>query len=158
MDTQLKQNESKRISRLVPVWYFQAFGLKIMGLTYETIARECGKSVSAVEKLFYSKGFMYNYWQEWSKERKDRNSADAMDMIFGHLPEYTRAAIMVAKNTTNPMGVKQRERLFDYTLGKPVERTVNLNLDTSFADWVKQETLNDELEAKKLSQEPDPVV
>ena len=60
-------------------------------------------------------------------------------MIMTHLPDYTMAAIIAAKNPDTPWGVRQRIDLMDRAMGKVKERTENLNVNVSFVDWVKQQ-------------------
>lgn len=132
--TSQKTTNSKSV---IPAWYFIAFGLRMKGLTFAQIAEYVRKHPDYVRSLFARSGAMYEYWREHANEEQKDNTEAAMDMIFGHLPEYTRAAIVVAKNTTSMIGVAQRDRLFDYALGKPEDR-IKLNATVgvfNFTDW-----------------------
>ncbi len=121
---------------LVPPWYFTAFGLRMQGLTYDQIAESVRKSPAHVRSLFAKSGAMYEYWREYASIEQQDNVEAAIDMVFGKLPTLMRAAINTAL-MPNMAGVVQRERLFDYTLGKPEDRikiqaTVGI---FNMADW-----------------------
>lgn len=126
---------------LLPAWYYDAFALRMLGATYKKIAQETNHSEAQVKKLFARGGKLYELWQRYVTEGK----ADALDetvtMLHGNLPDMARAAIMTATTAGNMPGVVQRKHLFDFLLGTPEQR---LKIDariTTFADWVKMETI-----------------
>lgn len=137
MSDELKKIETRDV---VPLWYFQAFQLRLMGVGSEKIATALGMSKSSVDKLFYKNGPYYPLWREFAETAVAENKERSMDMMHGHLPVITQAAVETAK-MMNMTGVAQRNKVFDYTLGKPKER-VELNATVgvySLSDWAKQQ-------------------
>ena len=126
MSEEIVQNHTKP-EKPVPLWYYDAFGLRIMGLTLEQIAERTGKSHSHVRSLFASKGRIYKFWREYVESRKKDAHEEILDMIWGHLPDVIRARIVHAK--TLGMGSNQAaEILLKYTLGDPSKPSVQNNI------------------------------
>lgn len=135
--TPQKSTDSKK---MLPAWYFSAFGHRMQGNTYEQIAEIVRKHPDTVRHLFAKSGAMYDYWREWASMEQQDNVEAAVDMVFGKLPVLMKAAINTAL-LPNMAGVVQRERLFDYTLGKPEDRikiqaTVGI---FNMSDWAIQQ-------------------
>lgn len=138
-ENQPAQNNTSS-KEILPAWYFSAFGHRMQGLTYEQTAELVRKHPDTVRHLFSKNGAMYNYWREWATMEQQDNVEATVDMVFGKLPMLMRAAINTAL-MPNMAGVVQRERLFDYTLGKPEDRikiqaTVGI---FNMADWAIQQ-------------------
>ena len=131
---------------IVPVWYYEAFGLKIKGVSYPNIAKTLGKSLSSVKQIFYSKGKMYRFYREYAEAQKAENVEDALDMMMAHIPDVLRMEIVAAQDHgENPMvAMLSRHKIMDYALGKPEDRLkINASIAVmTFADWVKQTTIN----------------
>ena len=121
---------------ILPALYFTAFGHRMQGLTYAQIAEIVGKHPDYVRSLFSKGGAMYEYWREFALMEQQENVEATIDMVFGKLPMLMRAAINTAL-MPNMAGVVQRERLFDYTLGKPEDR-IKIQASVgifNMADW-----------------------
>lgn len=130
---------------LVPVKYYEIFALRIIGLTYKQIANKTNYSEDRIKHLFYSKGVLCELWLSWVETAKKESIDEAIDMMFGHLPDIMRANILHAKSQSVG-AVLARKIIFEYTLGKPEDR---IKLDAkvgifTFADWIKQQTLLDQ--------------
>lgn len=140
MSKEITQNSTKW--SLVPAKYYDVFALRILGLTYEQIAEKTNYSPDRIRHLFARGGVLYKFWRSWVEDFKKESVDEALDMMFGHLPDIVRANILHAKSQA--MGaVLARKMLFEYTLGKPEDRlkiSAAVGVFT-FADWVKQQTL-----------------
>lgn len=137
------QNATK--NGLVPAKYYDIFGLRILGLTYKQIAEKIGYSEQHIRRLFAKGGMLYSFWEQWLDVAKEDSIDEAINMMFGHLPDIVRANILDAKMTNSPVAVAARKMIFEYTLGKPEERMkIDAKLGTyTFTDWVKAETLKE---------------
>lgn len=111
----------------VPFWYYEAFGLRIMGLTYDQIAEKVQKNPVYVRELFSHKGRIYKFWREFAENRQKEAHEEILDMIWGHLPDVIRARIVHAKSLG--MGSNQAaEILLRYTLGNTEKPTIQNNI------------------------------
>lgn len=118
------QNDTKS---LVPIAYFDIFSLRLLGMTYAEISAKTGYSESHVRRLFAKNGAMHEIWQSYQQEAKESGIDDAITMMFGNLPDITRALIETAKG--NGRGaIEAGKIIMHYTLGKPPEK-VNLQAD-----------------------------
>jgi len=89
-------------------------------LTYAQIAEKTGYSEAHVRRLFAKGGTLYNLWLDFQKDAFEEGVEDAITMMFGHLPDITRALIMQAKSM-QPGAVRAAEMIFNYTLDKSPE-------------------------------------
>jgi 2-iminoacetate synthase ThiH len=117
------QNDTKY---LVPATYFRMFNLRLLGLTYAQIAEKTGYLEAHIRRLFAKDGALYNLRLDLQKDAFEEGVEDDITMMFGHLPDITRALIMQAKNM-QPGAVKAAEMIFNYTLDQSSEKT---NLQT----------------------------
>jgi len=146
--TPLSTTKPDKPDKLLPAWYYDAFALKIMGLTYAQIGAKLKHHEDTVKKLFARSGPMFEFWREYVENHKKNNLEEVMDMFWGHLPDIAKAAIVTAKSL-NMTGVVQRDKIFDLTLGKPTEK---LKVEAmvgimNFSDWAKIQA--QEIRAKK---------
>lgn len=118
------QNDTKS---LVPIAYFDIFSLRLLGMTYTEIADKTGYSESHVRRLFAKNGAMHDIWESYRKEAKEGGIDDAITMMFGNLPDITRALIERAKGSGRG-AVEAGKIIMHYTLGKPPEK-VNLKAE-----------------------------
>ena len=112
------QNDTKS---LVPAAYFRMFNLRLLGLTYAQIADKTGYSEAHVRRLFAKGGALYDLWLEFQKSAFEEGVQESVTMMYGHLPDITRALIMQAKSM-QPGAVKAMEMIFNYTLDKTAEK------------------------------------
>jgi hypothetical protein len=128
---------------LVSTVYYQMFQLRLMGLTYPQIAGKTGYSEDHVKHIFAKGGVLYELWQEWKRAAKENSLEEALDLMFGHLPDIARANVVDAKQTNSPVGIAARKMIFDYTLGKPEEKLkVNAQVGIyTVADLIKAATI-----------------
>lgn len=140
MSEEITQKNTKLA--LVPAKYYEIFALRMLGLTYEQIAEKTKYTADHIRHLFARGGVLHDFWRNWVEDFKKENVDEAMDMMFGHLPDIVRANILHAKSQA--LGaVLARKMLFEYTLGKPEDRLkINAAVGIfTFADYVKQQTL-----------------
>lgn len=81
----------------VPPWYYMAFHLRMLGLTYEKIAEKVGHHEDHVRKLFAKGGALETMWKEYRDETARANAEEAMTIILGHLPNIARAMVAEAQ-------------------------------------------------------------
>lgn len=146
-------------SGVVPIKYYEMFALRVLGLTYAQIAEKVGFSEGWVRQLFMNSGVLGQLWKSWVEKAKGDSVEEALTMAFGHLPDAMRSNIFDAKQVGTPVAVASRKMLFDYTLGKPVEKhLVKVNVST-FAEWAEKEALkiqeNEQSKSREISTEPD---
>lgn len=151
----LQENTS---GSLLPAVYYDMFAMRIAGAEYKQIAEQTGYSYSHVRTLFSKNGKIYDFWQKWVQEKKAENVQQALDTMFGHLPDVVKANITHALTIGKEGSVMARKILFDYTLGTPEQR---VKLDArvavgSLADWVKLKTQqNDRPDPQEVSKPAD---
>lgn len=109
------QNDTKS---LVPAAYFKMFSLRLLGYTYAQIADKTGYSEAHVRRLFAKGGVLHSMWQDFQQTATEEAKDDSITMMYGHLPDITRALIMQAKSM-GPGAIRAAEIIFSYTLGKP---------------------------------------
>lgn len=155
MTEEIIPNNTKSI---VPLKYYEMFGLRIMGLTYKQIAEKTDYSEAHIKLLFSNNGVLGKLWADWLEKAKGDNVEESLSMMFGHLPDIVRANIIDAKQMGTPTAIAARKMIFEYTLGKPEEKLKfdgRLGIFT-FADWIKAETLKDQQNGQTtLPKEPD---
>jgi hypothetical protein len=135
MNTDVQKSTDHKMP--IPAWYMEAFALRMMGYTYQEIARKTQKSDSHIRNLFAKSGKLYGYWRDYVEEHKSHNIEEALDMAFAHLPNAMRAHIIASQNVKSSVGLEARRDLFAYTLGKPDQR-VKLDAKVgifNFGDW-----------------------
>lgn len=96
------------------------FSLRLLGLTYSQIAEKTGYSEVHVRRLFAKGGVLHGMWQDFQQTATEEAKDDSITMMYGHLPDITRALIMLAKSN-RPGAVRAAGIIMDYTLGKPAE-------------------------------------
>jgi hypothetical protein len=135
------ENNKQNLTKPLPAWYFEAFALRVRGLTYKSIAERLKKNESYVRQLFMKTGPLYEYYRDYVTNHKQEEVEQALDMMFGHLTDVVRLDIIAAQNTKSMVGHLARETIKAHTLGKPEER---LKLEgglvvASFAEWAAQQ-------------------
>lgn len=132
-DTQ-KLTESKS---LLPSWYYDAFALRLAGLTYDKISEKLQKHPAYVRSIFAKGGKLYDFWRSYVENEKDERIQESLDMMHGHLPDVIRAMIIRAEKNGGIAGVEAGKVLLSYTMGKP-EQHVKLDAKVgifNFGDW-----------------------
>jgi len=137
MAEELKESESSREMKLLPTWYYNAFALRFLGFKYEEIAKQTGKSLSVVQKLFYKNGALFKYWRDYVEHRKAEQIEESNDMLFSRLPDSVRRLIMHAQQGKGLVSLEAIKTQMQYTMGKPEDR---IKLDATvgifnFTDW-----------------------
>ena len=95
-------------------------------MTYSQIAEKTGYSEAHVRRLFAKGGALYGLWLDFQKDAFEEGVHESVTMMFGHLPDITRALIMQAKSM-QPGAVRAAEMIFNYTLDKSPESPALLN-------------------------------
>jgi hypothetical protein len=133
---------------LFPIIYYEIFALRIMGLTYKQIASKIGYSEDHIKHLFYSKGVLRELLQSWLETTKKENIDEAINMMYGHLPDIMRTTIINARTPNSMIGIMAAKIIFEYTLGKPGRLIKNESKAEvfTFTDWIKQTTLEEKAE------------
>lgn len=133
-DQPIQQNTERR---LLPAWYYEAFGYKMAGLNYAQIAEKCGYSHVRVRTIFARGGALYDLYREWVETKKADAIEESVDMMFSHLPDTIRMMVLRAKNNPGLVGLEAGKVIMGYTLGKPEER-MKLNATVAvvnLTDW-----------------------
>lgn len=123
--------------------YVNIFTMRFLGLTFDQIAEKTGYNSAYLRRLFMEGGKLHNLYQDFREKAKEMGVQEAVDMMFGQLPDIVRAMIMTAKTPYSATGVSAGKQIMEYTLGKPPE-TVHVRgavVHGTFADWMKAETL-----------------
>lgn len=126
MASETLQNTTEEKS-LLPAWYYDAFAMKIMGLTSEQIADRLMKHPVTVRSLFSKKGALYKFWRAYVEEHRTIAEEEILDMMWGHLPDIIRTRIVKAKT----MGLGSNEAakiILGFTMGDPSKPTVQNNI------------------------------
>lgn len=124
---------------LMPTWYYDAFKLRVMGLTYKAIATRLDKNEDWIRKLFSKNGQLYQHYRDWVQENKSDEMDLVNDMLFSHLPDSIRRLIGHAKDGDGFLSLAAIKQHMEYTLPKPKE-VVDLNISFTTADLVKRVT------------------
>lgn len=143
---------------LVPAWYWDAFALRFMGLTYPQIAEKTQKSLSSVRHIFAKSGAMYKYWRDYVEVRKSESVEEGVDMLYGHLPNAMRKLITHAVEGRGLVSLEAIRTQMQYTIGKPEDR---IKLDATvgifnFTDWAlsEQEKIKKEKQSDEEARKP----
>lgn len=112
---------------LVPTAYYEMLYLRFMGLTYEQIADKTNYSHSHVKLLFSKNGVLHDLYRQWVDTAKKNSVEEAIDMMFGHLPDIIRSRIVLAKSLG--MGSNEAAKMIlGYTLGNTDRPMVQNNI------------------------------
>lgn len=122
---------------IMPLWYYDAFALRLMGFSEKDIAEKVGKSYDHVRTVFSKNGKIYKFWRTVAEERKIQETEDVMDMLWGRLSNSARRLVMHAEQGKGLVSLEAIRTHFSYTLGKPEDR---VKLDATigifnFGDW-----------------------
>ncbi len=124
MAEQIIPNDTKT---LVPTAYYEMLYLRFMGLNYEQIAAKTNYSHSHVKRLFSKNGVLHDLYEQWKETAKKNSIEEALDMMFGHLPDIVRSRIVAAKGYGAPANTAA-EIILRYTLGNPDKPTIQNNI------------------------------
>lgn len=111
---------SEKAFPMVSMKAYQAFGLRLKGLTLAQIAGKLDLTDGYVEHLFAKNGALYELWQDYRFRMKSEIMEEALDMMVGNLADITRAGIIEAKGSGMPANVA-RKIIYDIVLGRPAQ-------------------------------------
>lgn len=122
--------------------YMNVLALKVMGFKYEDIAQKTGYSYGYIKRLFMSGGKLHALAKQFREVAQRESVDEAMDHLYGNLPDVARTMVTTANLPFDPSGVMAGRTVFEYTLGKPTERDKGAGGmgSNSFAEWAYEQT------------------
>lgn len=137
---------------LVPMAYYEMFGLRLIGFTYRQIAEKVDYSESHVKRLFAEGGILHKVWEDWLIKAKKNCVDESIAIMFGHLPDIVRARVIHAKKF-DVGAIVSSKMIFEYTLGRPEEffkRQEGWRIYT-VADLIREATLGEKREQELIN-------
>lgn len=156
-----KLPKTSRNSLVLP-YHHRACELLIEGVSTEDIPeillREYNFKISGrgIRWWFAQGHYVRIYYDALVLQEIERKKKITQDRFGAHVDKAQEALASVMNGRDGMAKVVAANSFLDRGLGKVVEKTENLNMNVSFADWVKEQTLNEN--AERVSEESDPVV
>ena len=127
---------------LVPMAYYDMFALRILGATYEEIAKKTGYNASYVRRLFCRGGVLHQLYRDWVDNKKKENIEEMFDVIFGNLPDIIRTRAAHAQSLL-PGSVESAKLLLGYVLGDPSAARTNVQINNVQVEPEKKQQILD---------------
>lgn len=134
MSDEIVPNSTKA---LLPAAYYEMFGYKMVGLTYEQIAERTGYSRQSVKNLFAKTGVLYKFWRAWVEEYRREVVEGAIDTEFGHLEQIVKANVLDAEMRDSMVAIVARKMIFDRAFGKDNSKVKESTERLSFTEWAR---------------------
>lgn len=130
---------SESTRSLVPAIYFDIFLLRVMGLNMNQIAERTHLSYDRIRHLFAAGGAVHELWLEWKAKHAQESFEDTMMIMTSHLPDIARAKVLQAKQEKGEGSVAAARMVFEYTMGRPVEKIkMKIEDNRTTADLVRE--------------------
>lgn len=148
--------------KLVLPYHHRACELMIDGVSTEDMPeilyKEFGFKISGrgIRYWFTAGHYVNDYYNDLVAQDIESKKRITQNRFQSHVDKAQKALAEVMIGANGIAKVEAAKVFLDRGLGKVIEKTENLNMNVSFADWVKEQTLNEN--AERISEEPDPVV
>lgn len=149
-------------NKLVLPFHHRACELLIEGVSTDDIAEIIGRefrhkvSGRGVRHWFTDGHYVNTYYNDLVAQEIEAKKRITQHRFEAHVDKAQKALAEVMMGGNSMAKVEASKVFLDRGLGKVVEQSENLNMHVSFADWVKEQTLNEN--AERVSEESDPVV